>query len=100
MTPKPRHVVLGRRLEVLELIRSGRISCEAAAALVEVSIQEVYRWRTMHASDRIVSLGRPNGRAAGQEESHLLARRRHLMRLLRMVEVNLRRLHSQLLRTC
>jgi hypothetical protein len=96
MTSKHRHVVLGRRLEVLQLIRAGKISCEAAAALMDVSVREVYRWQAMHASDRIVSLGRPHGRVAAREESDLLARRRRLVRLLRTMDANLRHLHSQL----
>ena len=99
MTPgrKRKHVALGRRLEVLLLIRAGRISCEAAAALMEVSIREVYRWQAMHAAEHIVSLGRPDGRAPTLEESDLLARRRRLVRLLRHEDANLRRLHARLL---
>jgi hypothetical protein len=101
MTPdrKRRHVALGRRLEVLQLIRAGRISCEAAAALMEVSIREVYRWQAMHAADHIVALGRPDGRAPTPEESDLLARRRRLVRLLRNADASLRRLHARLLAT-
>jgi hypothetical protein len=96
---RERHVVLGKRLEVLELIRAGKISRDEAAALLDVSIQEVYRWQSMHATDHIVSLGRPDGRAATHEESALLARRRRLVRLLRSVDASLRHLHSQLVAT-
>jgi hypothetical protein len=101
MTPgrKRRHVTLGRRLEVLQLIRAGRLACDTAAALGVGSIREVYRWQAMHAADHIVSLGRPDGRAATLEETDLLARRRRLVRLLRNVDANLRRLNARLVAT-
>jgi len=91
-----RHVSLGRRLEVLQLIRSGRISTHAAATLMDVSIQEVRRWQTMHSTDQIVSLGRQDGPEATNEELDLLARRRRLVRLLRTTDMNLRALHARL----
>jgi len=93
---RTRHVSLGRRLEVLQLIRSGRISQEAAATLMDVSIREVRRWQTMHSTDHIVALGRHNAPGATHEEMHLLVRRRHLVRLLRTTDVNLRALHARL----
>ena len=91
-----RHVSLGRRLEVLQLIYSGRISPEAAATLMDVSIQEVRRWQTMHSTDHIVSLGGRPGPAATHEEWDLLVRRRYLVRLLRTIDMNLRALHARL----
>ena len=93
---RTRHVSLGRRLEVLQLIRSGGISQEAAAILMDVPIQEVRRWQTTHSTDHIVSLGRQDGPGATHEELHLLMRRRHLVRLLRTIDVNLRALHTRL----
>jgi len=94
-----RHVSLGRRLEVLQLIRSGRISPEAAATLMDVSIQEVRRWQTMHSTDNVVSLGRHDGPGATHEELDLLARRRRLVRLLRTIDTTLRALHTRLVAT-
>ena len=91
-----RHVSLGRRLEVLQLIRAGRISQEAAATLMDVSIQEVRRWQTMHSTDQIVALRRHDAPEATHEELDLLARRRRLVRLLRTIDMNLRALHARL----
>jgi hypothetical protein len=91
-----RHVSLGRRLEVLQLIRSGRITPEGAATLMDVSVQEVRRWQTTHSTDHIVSLGRGDGPGTTHEELHLLARRRRLVQLLRMIDMNLRALHARL----
>jgi hypothetical protein len=91
-----RHVSLGRRLEVLQLIRAGRISPQAAASLMNVSIQEVRRWQTTHSADQIVSLRRQDGPEATSEELHLLARRRRLVRLLRTIDMNVRDLHARL----
>ena len=91
---RERHVHLGKRLEVLELIHSGRISTEAAASLMGVSIQEVQRWQALHSTDQIISLGRQP--EASLEERDLIARRRRLMRLLRMIDTNLRELHGRL----
>ena len=96
---RPRHVVLGRRLEILQLINAGRISVEEAAVLVGVSVREVQRWREVHARDEIVTIGGLHAPAHTPEELNLLARRGRLVRLLRSVEMNLRRLHSQLLAT-
>ena len=96
---RTRHVSLGRRLEALELIRSGRISQEAAATLMDVPVQEVRRWQTMHSTDHIVSLGRQDGPGATHEELNLLMRRRQLVRLLRTIDMNLRALHARLVAT-
>ena len=93
---RSRHVSLGRRLEVLQLIRAGRISPEAAAILMDVSIREVRRWQTMHSTDQVVSLARQDGPEATHEELNLLMRRRHLVRLLRTIDLNLRALHARL----
>ena len=90
-----RHVSLGRRLEVLQLIRAGRISHRAAATLMDVSIEEVRRWQTVHSTDDIVTLRRPNGSHLTREETQLLERRRRLVRLLRTVDSSLRALHGQ-----
>jgi hypothetical protein len=90
-----RHVPLGKRLEVLQLIRAGRISHHAAASLMDVSIEEVRRWQTVHSTDEIVTLRRPNGSHLTREETQLLERRRRLVRLLRTVDTSLRSLHGR-----
>jgi hypothetical protein len=90
-----RHVSLGKRLEVLKLIRSGRISPEAAATLMDVSIEEVRRWQTVHSTDDIVTIRRPHGPHVTPEETRLLERRRRLVRLLQVVDTTLRALHGQ-----
>lgn len=94
---RERHVSLGRRLEILQLIHSGHITCEVAAALMDVSVREIHRWQALHACDQIVSVGRPRGPGPTSEETHLLTKRVRLMRLLRELEANLRDLHAQLL---
>ena len=94
-----RHVPLGRRLEVLQLIHAGRISPEEAAVLVGVSVGEIQRWQSVHANDEIVSVGRAARPASTREELDLLARRGRLVRLLRSVEASLRDLHAQLIET-
>ena len=96
---RTRHVPLGRRLEVLQLIHAGRITAEEAAVLVGVSIGEIQRWQSVHADDEIVSVGRRSGSATTREELDLLARRGRLVRLLRSVEGSLRDLHAQLMET-
>jgi hypothetical protein len=93
---RSRHISLGRRLEILDLIRSGRVSRETAAALMEVSIREVARWQSLHAGDYIVSLDERNGRTVKSEELQLLATRRRLFLLLRTVDSELRHLDAQL----
>jgi hypothetical protein len=92
---RERHVSLGKRLELLQLIRSGRISHAAAASLMDVSIEEVRRWQTVHSTDEIITLRRPNGPHVTREETQLLERRQRLVRLLRAVDTSLRALHGQ-----
>ena len=92
---RERHVSLGKRIEVLQLIRAGRLTCEAAALLMDVSIEEVRRWQTVHSGDDIVTLRRTNGSPFTREETQLLERRRRLVRLLRMVDASLKALHGQ-----
>src|SRR5262249_55647843 len=91
---RARHVSLGKRLEVLQLIRAGRITHSAAASLMDVSIEEVRRWQTVHSTEDIVTV-RPNGSHVTHEETQLLERRRRLVRLLRIVDTSLRALHGQ-----
>lgn len=90
-----RHVSLGRRLEVLRLIHGGRISWDAAAALMDVSIQELRQWQAQHADDELVSLGPRHA----PEIADLLARRRRLARLLKSLDASLRDLHDRLMET-
>ena len=90
-----RHVPLGKRLELLKLIRTGRISRESAALLMDVSIEEVRRWQTVHSTDDIVTVRRPHGTHVTPEETQLLERRRRLVRLLQAIDTSLRILHGQ-----
>ena len=66
------------------------IATDLAVSLLDASIREAGRWQTM---------GRIDG-LAPREELDLLERRHRLVRLLRVIDMNLRVLHARVRDTC
>jgi transposase-like protein len=66
------------------------IATDLAVSLLDASIGEAGQWQTMGRVDGLVP----------REELHLLQRRHRLVRLLRVIDMNLRVLHSRLRDTC
>ena len=53
---RPRRVHLGDRLAIIDRIRRGAHTLEQAAEDAGVPVNEVERWMTIHADDRIVRI--------------------------------------------
>jgi transposase len=91
-----RHVHLGDRLLAIARIRSGIQSAEEVAAGLGVGTEDVERWLTVHADDRIVTLAELRGRRK-PEHVRLERRARRLTRLVEEAEREVRQLERELL---
>jgi hypothetical protein len=91
----PRHVHLGDRLLAIARIRDGVQRPQDVAADLGVRIEDVERWLTLHADERIVTLAELRGRRK-PAYARLERRARRLMRLVDEAEREVRRLEREL----
>jgi len=91
-----KHIHLGERLQAIEAVRSGRLTAEAAAAGLEVAVEEIHEWMRIHSGDRIVSLDEAR---VSPEALRLSRRAERLVELIAAADLTIRILNRMLTET-